>query len=362
QRTLGGALLQLSPRGDGAFIATFCLQHAPADKPSSGALWTTALPAPLASPPVLVKDHLSKTLQILAQDKDHRISLISCTGKVLWQRQLDGPLIGGVEQIDRYRNDKLQLLLNTAGKVYQIDRLGRDVEGFPVTLKTPASAALNVFDYEGKKDYRILVPIVDGGVLNLGADGRAVQGWEPERLPSPALAPVKHVRLKGKDFLVIAQRNGKVAVLDRRGTERYAAKLHMRGVHSFLGAREAMDIADQRIRWADSTGAVLSGKLDGTVDTLSFPASGNVVLLDVNGDGSDEVMRTTMSAFTVADAADERFRASFPDAVRAMAFPVPMEDGSMAVGLVLPEQEQVRLYDASGALWPGFPMRGAVQF
>src|SRR5690606_33045888 len=205
---LGGALLQLSPRGDGAFIVTFCLQHAPADKPSSGALWTTALPAPLASPPVLVKDHLSRTLQILAEDKDHRISLISCTGKVLWQRQLDGPVIGGVEQIDRYRNDKLQLLLNTAGKVYLIDRLGRDVEGFPVALKTHASAPLSVFDYEGKKDYRILVPTVDGRLLNLGADGRPVQGWSPERLPSPACAAVEHVRIKGKDFLVAAPCNG----------------------------------------------------------------------------------------------------------------------------------------------------------
>lgn len=362
QRTLGGALLQLSPRGDGAFIVTFCLQHAPADKPSSGALWTTALPAPLASTPVLVKDHLSRTLQILAQDKDHRVSLISCTGKVLWQRQLDGPLIGGVEQIDRYRNDKLQLLFNTAGKVYLIDRLGRDVEGFPVSLRTPASAPLSVFDYEGKKDYRILVPTADGRLLNLGADGRPVQGWSPERLASPACAPVEHVRIKGKDFLVVASCSGAVAVLDRRGTTRYPATLRMSQLQDFLGAREAMDIADRRMRWADSAGTVLSGKLDGTVDTLALPASGRALLLDLDGDGKEEVLRTTMSTLTVVAAGTERFRASFPDAAGARAFPVPMEDGTTAVGLVLPEQEQLRLYDSAGALWPGFPMRGAVQF
>src|SRR5690606_36418370 len=104
------------------------------------------------------------------------------------------------------------------------------------------------------------------------------------------------------------------------------------------------------------------GKLDGSVDTLSLPASGRAVLLDLDGDGKEEVLRTTMSTLTVAAAGEERFRASFPDAASARAFPVPMEDGSMAVGLVLPEQDQVRLYDASGALWPGFPMRGAVQF
>ncbi len=362
QRTLGGALLQLTPRSDGAFITTFCLQHAPAGKRATGALWTTALPAPLAAPPILVKDYLSKTLQVFTQDKDHRISLISCTGKVLWQRQLDGPVLGGVELIDRYKNAKLQMLLNTANKVYLIDRLGRDVEGFPVTLKTAASASLSVFDYEKKKDYRIIVPTVDGGLLNLGGDGKAVTGWEPVKLSSAALAAVEHVRIKGKDFLVIALKDGKVAVLDRRGEVRYAAKLHMAGIQAFLGSRDAMDIADRRMLWADSSGAVLSGKLDGKVDTLSLPASGKVSLFDVDGDEHDEVLRTTISALTAESKGKALFRLSFPDSPDATAFAVPIEGDGTAIGLVLPEQDQVRLYDATGALWPGFPLKGAVHF
>lgn len=361
QRTLGGALLQLTPRNDGAFIATFCLQHAPAGKRAAGALWTTALPTPLVAPPILVKDYLSKTLQVFTQDKDNRISLISCTGKVLWQRQLDGPLIGGVAQIDRYRNGKLQMLCNTANKVYLIDRLGRDVEGFPVGLKSQASTPLSVFDYEGKKDYRIIVPMVDGGLLNLGGDGKPVQGWEPVKLSGPALAAVEHVRIKGKDFLVLALRNGKVAVLDRRGTVRYDAKLRMDRIQTFLGSREAMDIADRRMLWADSSGAVLSGKLDGTVDTLSPATSGKVALFDVDGDEHIEVLRTTISALTAESKGKVLFRLNFPDSPDAMAFGVPLEGEEVAIGLVLPEQDQVRLYDAAGELWPGFPLKGAVR-
>ena len=186
----GGALLQLSPRADGAIITTFCLQHAPVGKRTAGALWTTALSAPLEGPPILVKDYLSKTLQVLAQDRDHRISLISCTGKILWQRQLDGPILGGVELVDRYKNGKFQMLLNTAGKIYQIDRLGRDVEGFPLALKGTACAPLSVFDYEKKRDYRVLVPMSDGGSLNLSVEGKPVQGWSPEKGRSPAIAAV----------------------------------------------------------------------------------------------------------------------------------------------------------------------------
>lgn len=362
QRTLGPAMLQISPRSDGAFIATFCVQQAPTGNKTDGALWTAAMPAPLAMPPVLVDDYLSKTQQVLVQDRDHRVSLISCTGKVLWQRQLDGPLLGGVQQIDRFRNAKLQLLCNTAGKIYLIDRLGRDVEGFPVTLKADASAPLSVFDYEGNKDYRILLPLVNGTVANLAPDGKPVQGWEPEKLPAPALAPVEHVRNKNKDFLVIPLRNGSVAVLDRRGAVRYSPALRMRGLQRFLGSRDAMDIGDRSLLWADSAGAVLCGTLNGHVDTLSQPASGTVSLYAMDGGPASGILRTTASALTGQAAGKLLFSISFPDSPGATAFGVPLADGRNAIGLALPEQDQLRLYDETGTLWPGFPLKGAVPF
>lgn len=362
RQATGGALLQLSPRADGAIITTFCLQHAPIGKPIAGALWTTALGAPLEGPPILVKDYLSKTIQVLAQDRDHRISLISCTGKILWQYQLDGPMLGGVELVDRYKNGKFQMLLNTAGRIYQIDRIGRDVEGFPVTLKGTACAPLSVFDYDKKREYRVLVPLTDGELLNLGVEGKPVQGWSPERLISPALAAVTLVRTKGKDFLVVPMADGRVTVLDRRGEVRYSSKLKMERIATYLGSREAMDIGDRRMLWTDSSGAVLSGTLDGKVDTLSAATSGKVALFDVDGDGRDEVLRAGNSALTGECEGKVLFRESFPDAQGATAFEVALEGAGAAIGLVLPEQGQLRLYDANGALWPGFPLKGSVRF
>lgn len=362
QRTMGAAILQLAPRSDGAFVATFCLQHAPTGKQTAGALWTTAMPAPLALPPMLVEDYLSKTQQVFVQDRDHRISLISCTGKVLWQRQLDGPLLGGIHQIDRYRNDKLQLLFNTADKVYLIDRLGRDVEGFPVALKTPASTPLSIFDYEGRKDYRLVVPLQDRSLLNLGADGLAVKGWAPKKLAAPALAPVQHVRIKGMDYLVVPLLNGSVVVMDRRGEPRFAPGLHMSGLQQFLGEQDAMDIADRRLLWADSTGAVLSGTLSGKVDTLSPATSGMATLYSPGGDARQGLLRTMAAGLTAEVDGTLRFRVSYPEAGSAQAFSLDLGPLGVAIGLVLPEQDQLRLYDRDGALWPGFPLKGAVRF
>lgn len=360
--TIGKLMLQLTPRPDGACMATCCLQHAAQAKQGPGALWTAALPAPLAMPPVLVKDYLSKTLQLFVQDKDDRLSLISCTGKVLWQRTLDGPVIGGVHQVDRYRNGKLQLLFNTARKVYLIDRLGRDVEGFPVELAAPAQVPLAAFDYEGNKDYRILLPLANRRILNLGPDGRPVQGWEAEPLPAAAMGAVEHLRLKGKDYLVVPRTDGGISVLDRRGAQRYAPALRMHHVQQLLATGGAMDIADRRMVWADSAGAVLSGTFAGRVDTLSPAASGKIAVFRHGPDRNTAILRTGSSTLGAVLPHKALFHISFPDAPAASAFAVPMPNGSDAIGLVLPERQELRLYDAEGNLWPGFPLKGAVPF
>ncbi len=360
--TFGDALLQLSPRPDGPLVATFCLQHEPAEQQQAGTLWSAALPAPVAMGPVLVKDYLSKTLQVFAQDRDDRVSLVSCTGKILWQRPVDGPIIGSVELIDRYRNGKLQFLFNTAGKVYLVDRLGRDVEGFPVALKTPACAPLSVFDYEGKGDLRIIVPLANGDVLNLGADGKPVKGWTSASKDGAAIARAEHVRIKGMDYIVVPRRSGHVSVLDRKGASRYTAKLRMGGIRTVLGATAAMDIGHRRIIWADSAGAVLSGTLDGRVDTLSAATAGEAILFRTGPESHIGVVRTSISAITGEAAGKLLFRSSFPDSPDAFAFELPGGPEGAAIGLVLPAQEQLRLYGVDGTLRPGFPLKGAVRF
>lgn len=358
----GGTLLQLTPRSDGAFVATLCAQHAPNTPGQPGALWTTAMASPLEGPPLLVRDYLSKTIQILAQDRDHRISLISCTGKVLWQYQLDGPLLGGVEQVDRYRNGKLQMVLGTAGAVHMIDRLGRDVEGFPVKLPITAAAPLTVVDYDGNKDYRILVPLQDGSILNLAADGKAVQGWSSPAKGSMAISSVDHARIQGKDYLIVPQRNGSVEVVDRKGAARYVPKLRMQQVRTVLGTKKAMDIAGWRLQWEDSTGAVIEGSLSGETDTLDGPKSGAATLITMKGDGPIGVVRTTATNISGTRGGKALFHVSFPDAASTRVFPVPFPDGTVVIGQVLPEQDQVRAYTLEGMLLPGFPLAGATVF
>ena len=46
-----------------------------------------------------------------AQDDGHQLHLISTSGKTLWNKKLGGKILGKINQIDFYKNKKLQLFL-----------------------------------------------------------------------------------------------------------------------------------------------------------------------------------------------------------------------------------------------------------
>ena len=123
-----------------------------------------------------------------------------------------------------------------------------------------------------------------------------------------------------------------------------------------------MDNGGWRLIWSDSSGAVLSGSLDGDVDTLSEAMSGAATAFNLDGDGHDEVLRTTTSSVAAWAGSVKLWSVSLPDDPRAAAFEVHTGDGGSAVGVVVPTLGQVRLIDPAGAPCPCFPLKGAVLF
>lgn len=275
-RSVGACMVQLLQDAPGRYQLTASMAGtnvvvaSPGSPVSSDVKWSVTVGAPIIAGPFLLTDHLSRTQQVLVQDKKNRVHLISCTGKILWQRELDGPLIGGAHQVDRYKNGKLQMLFNTAGRIYLIDRNGENVTGFPITLPQQASAPLNVFDYDGSKEYRVLVPTVDAQLLNFDMNGKPVDGWTPPRTPAMCALPVEHLRIRGKDHLVLTDKNGGITVLDRRGAPRYSPKLVVKDAARYLGLAPGIEIAETRLVWEDVERNRLRGRLDGPIDTLSL--------------------------------------------------------------------------------------------
>ena len=157
------------------------------------------------------------------QDDKHTIYLINDAGRVLWKQVLEERINSDVYQVDLFKNGKLQYLFSTPSRIYLIDRNGNPAGHFPVTLRAKGVQGISLYDYDGKKDYRIFVPCADRKVYLYGLDGRPVTGWAPANTDAPAVTKVQHFRVEGKDYIVFADRY-RLYILDRRGNERVKVK------------------------------------------------------------------------------------------------------------------------------------------
>ncbi len=176
----------------------------------------------LLNTPQFVTNHITKQKEIVIQDVNNTLYLISNKGKILWKKQLQGVVLGKVEQIDIYKNGRLQLAFATPNRVYVLDRNGKDVNPFPGNFNDKITQPLAVFDYDKKKNYRLLVT-QGKNVLMYDTKSKVINGFTFKSANSPIVTQPKHFRLGNKDYIVIKTQS-KLYILDRTGKTRVRVK------------------------------------------------------------------------------------------------------------------------------------------
>ncbi|MCK7588951.1 ribonuclease HII [Subsaxibacter sp. CAU 1640] len=176
----------------------------------------------LLTNPQFVDNHTNNQKEIVVQDIKNNLYLISNDGKVLWKKQLEGKVLGEIEQIDMYKNGRLQLVFATANRVYVLDRNGKDVSPFPLKFNDEITKPLSVFDYDSKRDYRLMVT-QGKSVLMYDAQGKIVTGFTYKKAESTIKTQPKHFRIGRKDYIVFVQ-GQELEILDRVGKTRINVK------------------------------------------------------------------------------------------------------------------------------------------
>lgn len=180
------------------------------------------LDANVLNTPHFVTNHRTRGKDIVVQDVNHKLYLISNTGSILWKRQLNGPILGAIKQIDIYKNGRLQLAFATPNRVYLISRDGKDVTGYPLEFNDIITQPLSVFDYDKNKNYRLFVT-QGKSVLLYDAKGKSVKGFKFKSADATINSQPQHIRMGSKDFILIKTDN-KLNILSRRGTARVTVK------------------------------------------------------------------------------------------------------------------------------------------
>jgi hypothetical protein len=280
------AALQYTYDRDFAHV-NFISREGSAKKQTSGGVsqnFSLKLTNELLGDPKFFSNHRSKEKDILVQDVTNTLHLINPDGKIVWSQRVDGPLLGEIAEVDILRNGKKQMAFTTKNTLYVLDRNGKDVSPFPIKFKDRITQPLSVFDYDKNRKYRFI--ITQGkDIYMYDSKGKAVRGFTFKKAKSKIVLAPQHIQLGNKDYIAIAEENGNLNLLSRRGKSRINLTKKFKFSEIPIakeGSKFVVITADNKKESISQTGKVTSLSLDVSAN-YSFSITGTTkVTLDNN--------------------------------------------------------------------------------
>ncbi|MFZ6051957.1 hypothetical protein [Halocola ammonii] len=366
-RKLQALTLQVSYSRDGLYYNNLYLKYNPVYKQQTSTLWEIALETGFNFKPELVTNHYTNAQEVFFQDKNNTVYLISPTGKILWQKEMPGKIMSPVRQIDIFKNGKLQMVFNTKDAIHCLDRNGNTVEGFPIRLPAEATSPLSVFDYDNNKDYRLVVACADRSIRNYDASGNAVKGWNASKTENLVNAPLKHIRVKTKDYIFALEETGKVHLLARTGETRFNPKSN---VQHYAGSEftiiNGKSISETRMIYPDTLGNIVELEFgNGEVEFgLTGIAEGSfITFADINNDSKKDYIIADGNELRVYDSSREKlFEKEFEGPITYSPQAYSFGSNDVRVGITVAEVSKCYLINNDGEMTDEFPLFGNTPF
>lgn len=306
-------------------------------------LFNIKLDADLLNNPQFVINHITKQKEIVVQDVNNKLYLISNKGKILWKKQLQGAILGDIEQIDIYKNGRLQFAFATPNRVYVIDRNGKDVAPFPKKFGDKITQPLSVFDYDKKKNYRLLVT-QNKKVFMYDVNVKIVNGFTFKSADKTIISQPKHFRMSGKDYLTFKTEN-KLYILDRTGKTRVKPKTS----NNF--SNEAVYLYNNKFTTTTENGNLVS------IDT-----KGNTAVKNLNLSNNHHIQTTSKTLVTQTNnkltIKNRAIELDFGNYTNPKIFYL---NDKIYISVTDLQSQKIYLYDSQAKLIKNFPVYGNSQ-
>jgi hypothetical protein len=322
--------------------------------------WSLQLDTSLEITPVIFEGTSIGKNQYFLQDKKNNIYLISSTGKILWKHSLGEKILGTAFQIDYYKNNKQQILFNTAEKLYLIDKKGRNVKGFPVKFKSAATNGIAINDFDGNKNYRYYIAFENKTFLALSRDGKKVDGWKFNKTSGYVTKPAQLFNSGNKDYILISDPEN-IYLLNRKGEQHM--KVNRKIVPS-VNNSVAIDIRPDfyRLIISDSLGQAMIMYPDGHVEIKNFGKfSGNHYFdyADINEDGiKDFFIADGTKLCAYSNEKKELIKVQLTDSVLIRPQIIKAKNGKIGIFICLKSADKLIMLDKYGKNVKGFPING----
>ena len=333
------------------FYTNFYVQFSKSFHEENLSLWKTTLDGEVAGKPFLVKNSKSGYYDLIVFDKKGRMYLMNANGKILWKKKLVQPPMSGIEQVDYYKNGKIQFLFNTEDNLYLIDRKGRFTGNYPIRLNPSATNGVSLFDYTKRKDYRLLIAQADKRVYDYNVKGQTIKGWAKPKMGNIVTAKVQRLIANKKDYILITDIDNHVRIVNRKGKIR----IHLKG--RVNKARNSIFYVNRTngkgiLLTTDKNGRLTyissSGKIKHT-NFGTFSPEHYFLYEDFNGDGWRDFIFLDNRKLTVFDRFKKvLFSYTFQTNIHNKPVFFTLGKGQRALGVVAAEEKTIYLFDNKG--------------
>lgn len=327
-------------------------------------VWISQLDAPINIKPQLVYNHLvHENKEVIVQDDANNLYLINKEGVQLWKIKLTGKIIGGIHQIDIYRNKRLQYVFNTQDKLYILDRNGNNVGKFPVSFRSPATNGVAVFDYANNSNYRFFVACKNKQTYAYNKEGNIVTGWKAAKTDAFVTKPIQHKVISDKDYIFYTDLHN-TYILSRTGESRND-KVE-RFEHSDNDIYLINTEGKPAIATTDTDGIIHMQFIDGSYKTVKFTNFGKnhkFVAHDLNNDGYDDFIFAAKRTLVAFDSSGKKlFEVKFDSAISTTPNIFSFDKDDVKIGITTSNDNQIHLITSKGEEYDGFPLQGNTDF
>lgn len=153
--------------------------------------------------PFKVKNCATGRTNLLYQNEHGAICLKEEDGKGLWGVPFKEKMCGAVGEVDYYANGKIQFAFAAGSKIYIIDRIGNYVNGFPIDLGKEILLGPDVYDFNKRKAYNIMVLHKDNTIDMYNLKGKKPESWKGITAPERIKALPERLEVGGSTFWVV---------------------------------------------------------------------------------------------------------------------------------------------------------------
>ncbi|MFT7114390.1 MAG: hypothetical protein ACI8P7_001176, partial [Candidatus Azotimanducaceae bacterium] len=349
------AAIQFSVQGDLAYTNAFVFLKENS-KTDTRINWTAQLDTSLLGHPHIITNHYSQKEEILAQDINNTLYHFNSYGQLLWKRKLEGSIMGDMHMVDIYKNKKYQFLFNSESHIYLIDRKGRNVEVFPITLKHKATLPLALFDFDKNRNYRI-AQVCGNKIYYFNKKGAIVKGWEFTEASSPIAMIPQHFSAYKKDFILFPEESGKVNILSRQGKPNVEPNYNFNLSGNAFYLEKEKKLRNSKLITTGKEGQLYYIFMNDKIDVV------NQEMLNPNHFfAQKENFRITYNEGILRlETTEDVFRYQFngtPD----LEFILPQNSKNAFIGAVNKTTGKIYVFDRKAELLDGFPVYGTSKF